>query len=57
MGDTITWGCDAPNRARNCVDGAGVAFTLGSDAGQLAAGRRVLFGVAAADRLLADRPP
>jgi predicted membrane-bound dolichyl-phosphate-mannose-protein mannosyltransferase len=29
LGDTITWGCDAPNPP-GCVDGAGVAFTIGS---------------------------
>ncbi|HEX6139925.1 MAG TPA: phospholipid carrier-dependent glycosyltransferase [Candidatus Limnocylindria bacterium] len=31
LGDTITWGCDAPNPP-GCTDGAGIAFTIGSSA-------------------------
>ena len=46
MGDTITWGCDAPNPP-NCVDGAGVAFTLGSMPVSWQLVGAVLFGVAA----------
>ncbi|MEP6470054.1 MAG: phospholipid carrier-dependent glycosyltransferase [Chloroflexota bacterium] len=34
LGDTITWGCDAPSlpppAPQSCLDGAGVAFSLGS---------------------------
>ncbi len=46
MGDTITWGCDAPNPP-NCVDGAGVAFTLGSMPVSWQLVGAVLFGIAA----------
>ena len=46
MGDTITWGCDAPNPP-SCVDGAGVAFTLGSTPVSWQLVGAILFGVAA----------
>ncbi|HEY8180529.1 MAG TPA: hypothetical protein VIH33_09025, partial [Candidatus Limnocylindria bacterium] len=46
MGDTITWGCDAPN-PQGCVDGAGVAFTLGSTSVTWQLVGAMLFGVAA----------
>ena len=46
MGDTITWGCDAPNPP-SCVDGAGVAFTFGSTPVSWQLVGAVLFGIAA----------
>jgi 4-amino-4-deoxy-L-arabinose transferase-like glycosyltransferase len=45
LGDTITWGCDAPSAA--CMDGAGVAFSIGSTLVTWQAMGAVLFGVAA----------
>jgi len=51
MGDTITWGCDAPSlpppETQSCVGGAGVAFTLGSMPVSWQLVGAVLFGVAA----------
>jgi predicted membrane-bound dolichyl-phosphate-mannose-protein mannosyltransferase len=46
LGDTITWGCDAPNPP-GCVDGAGVAFTIGSAEVSWQLVGAVLFGIAA----------
>ncbi|HEX6475307.1 MAG TPA: phospholipid carrier-dependent glycosyltransferase, partial [Candidatus Limnocylindria bacterium] len=46
LGDTLTWGCDAANPP-NCVDGAGVAFTIGSAEVSWQLVGALLFGVAA----------
>ncbi|HEY7331794.1 MAG TPA: phospholipid carrier-dependent glycosyltransferase, partial [Candidatus Limnocylindria bacterium] len=45
LGDTITWGCDVPNAS--CVDGAGVAFSIGSTLVSWQSVGAVLFAVAA----------
>ncbi|HEX2194050.1 MAG TPA: phospholipid carrier-dependent glycosyltransferase [Candidatus Limnocylindria bacterium] len=45
LGDTITWGCDSP--AQNCVEGAGVALSVGSTLITWQAVGAVLFGVVA----------
>ena len=45
LGDTITWGCDVPNAG--CVEGAGVAFSIGATLVTWQTVGAVLFGVAA----------